>query len=166
MKKLFAAAVLLWLPAGAFAEEAAGQREPTLITSDGPLEMDNNKKVAVFDDNVVVTDAQGKVNADHMEVYFDKENEIDRIFCKGHVKIDQTDRHSESDEAVYEAKEQKLILTGDPVIRQGEDEYRAEKITIFTAENRVIFEPSAQLVIYPDKDDKNKDNIFSKDDEE
>ena len=166
MKKLFAAAAIYVLAGAAVASaQTSGPVEPTLITSDGPLEMDNNKKVAIFDENVVVIDAQGKVNADHMEVFFDKDNEIDHIYCKGNVKIDQKERRSESDEAVYEAKNQKLILTGNPVIKQGLDEYKAEKITIFTAENRVIFEPSAQLVIYPDKNKDNSDLLVGDDEE-
>lgn len=172
MKMKFLIWVLLELGAGnAMAEITAPTttepKTPTVITSDGPMEVDYSKKIAVFDENVFVNDPQGTVRADHMEVYFDKEtNDIDQIYCKGDVKIHHQDRTSHSDEAVYETKEQKIILTGNPEILQGLDRYRAEKITIFTAENRVIFEPSAQLLVYPKKEDGAKNDLFSPEDDE
>lgn len=134
--------------AAAFANET---KNPTIITSDGPLNADFQNKLAVFKDNVVVKDDQGTINADKMNVHFAKDNQIQKVECYGNVKITQEGRYSESQEAVYFALEKKIILTGDPVIRQGSDQYRAEKITIFTSENRVVFEPSAELMIFPDE---------------
>ena len=90
-------------------------KEPTLITSDGPMDVNFSKKIALFKDNVVVIDPQGKVISDEMKVYFAKEtNEIKKIECKGNVKIFQSGRYSESDEAVFFAAEKKIIITGDP----------------------------------------------------
>lgn len=175
MKKFAVFAILMALSGAAHsqAETAAvpaaptGEKQPTVITSDGPLEVDNKQKTAYFQDNVIVTDAQGQVHADTMRVFFTPDGkDINEIHCKGNVKIYQEDRNSRSDEAVFYAAEQKLILTGNPEIQQGEDLYRADKITIFTAQNRVLFEPSAQLLIYPDKDDKEKSEFMAQEKEE
>lgn len=140
---------------------AQEQKTPTVITSDGPLNADFEKKIAVFRDNVLVKDAQGTVNADKMNVYFMEEsNQIDKIECYGNVKINHDERYSESQEAIYYATQSKIILKGDPVIRQGNDHYRADVITIFTEQNRVIFEPSAQLLIFPDGEMESKTSFM------
>lgn len=144
------------------AEDPNAPKQPTVITSDGPLEVDYTAKTAFFNQNVVVVDTHGTVHADIMKVYFtDDSKDIDHIYCKGNVKIEQPERHSESDEALYEAREERMVLTGNPVIKQGKDQYRADKITIFTKQNRVIFEPSAQLIVYPDKKEKSKTDLFA-----
>ncbi len=141
---------------------AEEKKEPTVITSDGPLNADFEKKIALFEDNVFVKDPQGTINADKMKVFFAKEtNQIEKMECFGNVKIKQEDRRSESQKAVYYALEGKIVLTGDPVIHQGNDDYRAEKITIFAQENRVIFEPSAQLLIFPDKETGSKTSFMN-----
>lgn len=154
MKKIIILlAALMLFQANARANETTGEKKPTLITSDGPLDADFENKTAVFKDNVVVKDEQGTVKADKMKVFFGNENnEIDKIECRGNVEIRQKDRYSESEEAIYYAAEKKIVLKGDPVIRQESDHYRAEVITIFTEQNRVLFEPSAQLLIFPDEE--------------
>ncbi len=140
---------------------AVEDKKPTVITSDGPLNADFEKKIAIFKDNVLVKDDQGTINSDKMKVFFAGEsNQIERVECYGNVKIKHDKRYSESDEAIYYALENKIILTGDPLIKQGSDQYRAEKITIFTVQNRVIFEPSAQLVIFPGEEMDSKLNIL------
>lgn len=145
---------LFCMASSSFSEEKS--KEPTLITSDGPLDADFANKIAIFKDNVVVTNPDGVLKADHMKVYFTKgSNQIEKIHCTGNVVIHQTERHSESDEAVYYVFEKKIVLTGDPVIKQDNDHYRGEVITIFTEDNRVVFEPSAQLLIYPNDSSEN-----------
>jgi len=174
MKKIFFASFICTilyslLVLGVFNVEAQEERTPTVITSDGPLEVDFSEKIAVFQDNVLVQDAQGKVQSDYMKVFFNKEgSEIEKIFCKGRVKIHQIKegRQSQSEEALYLAKEQKLILTGHPLIEQGASRYRAEKITIFTAQNRVLFEPNAELLIYSEEEGENKNPLMVSEEEE
>ncbi len=89
---------------------------PTIITCDGPLEIDYEKEVAVFNKNVKVDQKeQIQMYADKMEAYFDfKNKKILRVQSSGNVKIVKGDNVSYSDEANYMASDKRMTLTGRP----------------------------------------------------
>ncbi len=124
--------------------------DTTVITSDGGLNLDYAKHVAIFKRNVMVKDHRGTLKAQEMQVFFEPEgSKIDTIIAKGDVHIVQEGgRVAESQNALIKSLEGVIELTGDPKIRQGKDIYSAEKITIFSKTNQVIFEPRAKLIIY------------------
>lgn len=91
-------------------------KEPTVITCSGPLEIDYGNELAIFNNNVKVDQKeQGEMYSDKMEVYFDFTNKkILRIKSTGNVKIVKGENTSYSDEATYSAADKKMILTGRP----------------------------------------------------
>lgn len=102
-------------------EQGAGDallasKEPTVITCDGPLEIDYEKDTAIFNTNVKVNQKeQGDMYADKMEAYFDfKNKKILRIKSIGNVKIVKGENTSYSEEAEYSAATKKMVLTGRP----------------------------------------------------
>lgn len=87
----------------------------TVITCDGSLEVDYVKNVAQFNRNVVATDARGKLTADAMDVYYDKNSRrVYKIVAEGNVIIEQDGNVTYSDTVVYLASEGRVILGGDP----------------------------------------------------
>lgn len=88
----------------------------TTITCDGPLEIDYQNQLAVFNKNVkAVNEEQGTIYADRMKVYFDfKTKQLNKIVCKGNVKIEKGENTTYSDEAIYLAAEKKVTLLGRP----------------------------------------------------
>ena len=80
------------------------------------------------------------------------------MVARGHVIIDQHEHYSESERADYHSKDQKLVLKGNPIIRKGPNFYAAEVITIFLKTNKVLFEPSARIVVRRDTEE----SLFSK----
>jgi len=98
-------------------EEPFGGPGKLVITCDGPMELDYDKQVAVFHDNVKVTSEgdQGTMVADKMTVLFDSATrQIDRIEAQGNVQIQRDENISYSDGAVFTNAERKVILTGRP----------------------------------------------------
>ncbi|MFH0731994.1 MAG: LPS export ABC transporter periplasmic protein LptC [Candidatus Omnitrophota bacterium] len=88
---------------------------PTVITCDGPLEVDYENNVSYFNKNVVIEDSQGKISADVVIAYFNPEQKgIYKVVAKGNVKITSGENTSQSDEAVYLVNEGRAILTGRP----------------------------------------------------
>jgi len=128
----------------------------TRITSDGKLILNYFTKIADFKDNVIVkTSDGGKLKSDKLTVFFDsKGDDIEKMIAIGHVFIDQQDHQAEGDRAEYYSKTGRLILSGNPVIKKGENYYSAEVITINTQTNKVYFEPSAQIVIHDFKNEE------------
>lgn len=110
--------------------------DKTVITCDGPLEIDYDKNVAVFKDNVKVVRPDSTIYSDKMDIYFipsEKKTEgvleeakepaaepglmgskIDKIFARGNVKVVKGENISFSETATYTASDKKVVLTGRP----------------------------------------------------
>jgi len=94
-------------------------KEIVMITSDGPMVINKGESMARFEDNVVAVQlAEGRtLKADIMEVYFDQEmNQIQKMICIGNVEITQGQNQTYAQKVVYDAKEEKMVLTGRPKI--------------------------------------------------
>lgn len=92
-----------------------GSKGPTVITCDGALDIDYEKNIAYFNDNVVTTDDRGKLSADHMQVFYDKgQKRVAKIIATGNVVIENPDGNTTySDNVIYLAEEGRVILGGD-----------------------------------------------------
>lgn len=91
--------------------------ERMVITCDGPMELDYNRQVAVFEKNVRVegSAAQGTLEAQKMTVTFNAATkQIEKLVAEGEVRIMRDENISYGDKAVVTAAEKKLVLTGRP----------------------------------------------------
>ncbi len=114
-------------PAGA---AEADLKDKITITCEGALEIDYEKNIATFLDNVKVERPDTIIFSDKMSLYFssgkgnkkqpNKElgvmgnSSIDKIVCQGNVRIVRGENISYSEEAVYTAADKKIILSGRP----------------------------------------------------
>ena len=108
-------------------------KEKIVITCDGPAEVDYDKNIAVFNNNVKVEKTDTTIYSDRMDIYFvanktkDKtkketqgtdsllsSNKIDKIVASGNVKIERGENVSYSEEAIYTAADRKIVLNGRP----------------------------------------------------
>ncbi|OGX07731.1 MAG: LPS export ABC transporter periplasmic protein LptC, partial [Omnitrophica WOR_2 bacterium GWA2_47_8] len=87
-----------------------------VITCDGPLELDQAKNIAIFNEHVVaIQDGGRELHADMVELYFDPQTKkIQRMICIGNVVVVQGENKSYSDKAVYSGADQKITLSGRP----------------------------------------------------
>jgi len=87
----------------------------TVITCKGPLELEYDKNMAKFYEDVEVVDERGKIYADRMDVFFNpQDKKIEKVFAYGNVRILHEGNTAYAEEAVYEAKESRVILKGKP----------------------------------------------------
>jgi len=124
-------------------------KKKIVITCDGPLQIDYDKNIATFNNNVRVDTQDAIIDSDIMDVYFGKAgadrdtsgskkadadlgsalggsamgSKIDKIVARGNVKITRGENVSYSDEATYNAFDKKIVLSGKPklIIYSGED---------------------------------------------
>jgi len=124
-------------------DQEMNAKKKIVITCDGPLEIDYDKNIATFNNNVNVDTQDAIIQSDIMDVYFGKTgkdnsglekeasglgsatmgSKIDKIVARGNVKITRGENVSYSDEAIYNALDKKIILSGKPklIIYSGED---------------------------------------------
>jgi LPS export ABC transporter protein LptC len=121
-------------------EKEAGVKKKIVITCDGPLQIDYEKNIATFNNNVKVDTQDAFIDSDVMDVYFGKTGEskdvlaskketaamdsamggpamgsrIDKIIARGNVRITHGENISYSEEATYNSKDRKIILSGKP----------------------------------------------------
>jgi lipopolysaccharide export system protein LptA len=149
-----------------------GKGGPIEITSDR-LDAYNEKKMVVFSGNVVAAQDDKTIYADTLNIIYRKEpepragkrpeasgGELDRIEAVGNVRVVQLNRLVTGEKAVYYQDEQKIIVTGNPVLKEGENVIRGERVVVLLDENKGIVESSKQkrvtAVINPPAQDKDK----------
>jgi lipopolysaccharide export system protein LptA len=137
-----------------FTNEGGGKEEPLVIKSN-TLEIDNEKKTVTFTGNVDARKDDWIMNCNKMILFYnqqagkgDTEKEkvrVDKIVAKGAVQIRRTlGGEATAEEATYYQADEKVVLTGKPVVKQGDDLVEGSKITLFLKENRSIVEGSEE----------------------
>lgn len=152
-----------------------GAGNPIQITSDR-LDAYDDKALVLFSGNVVATQDDAVIHADELYLYYEKEKKgentpsgvtvsggkVKRIELKGNVHIEKGERTVSGDKAVFRNADQTVVMTGNAVMREGDNVIKGDKITVFLNENRGIVESSGKnkrvtAVIYPEDKSLHKD---------
>jgi lipopolysaccharide export system protein LptA len=137
MRKSFTLALLLLAATSAFGAQPA-RKEPLKIKSDTLL-TDNQQKTATFEGKVVARQADMTLYADRVVVsYTGDGKELSKVEAFGNVRILQENREATGAHAVYEPKEARIILDGNPKVTQGEDVVTGKVITYYVNEQRSV----------------------------
>jgi lipopolysaccharide transport protein LptA len=157
MKRLQKQFIIVCLMAAGAALSAAAEAEGgspveavTVITSE-KLTFDYKKQYALFENNVLVTDPEMQLAADRLTVIFDAKGKAQSIKAEGRVTIKQADKTAQAGLATYDFETGKIVLAIKPRVSRGRDMLEGELITFWRDQNRMICQPQARLVIYPEK---------------
>jgi lipopolysaccharide export system protein LptA len=126
-------------------EEAIGldfavTEEPIRVSAK-TLEWDHKAHRATFHSEVVARQKDLEIYSDDLMVFFNEtDNDVTRLVAKGNVTIIQLDRRATCEEAVYDRSQNRLVLEGDPVIRQGQNEVRGRRVIFYVEERRSVVE--------------------------
>lgn len=95
----------------------------TKVNCDGPLIVLYKENMAIFRDNVMVEDKDGKLFADKLTVEFNGDTqELDRVVAEGNVKLKKDKSYTISDMAIYTETTKSAQLLGRPRIIIDPDE--------------------------------------------
>ena len=128
-----------------------------VIKSDS-LEIDNKRKIVIFTGNVDARKDNFIINCQKMRLYYlsdstemdsGKEDlKVDKIVATGKVKITRTNGGlAMAEQAIYYQNDERVVLTGKPVVKQGNDFVEGAKITLLLKENRSIVEGSEDIKV-------------------
>ncbi len=139
--------------------ESLDTNEVTVITSK-ELFLDYNGRTVRFEESVHVQDPQMTMDCGTMNVRFGENNEIDWIEALTEVKLNNEGREAQAGRAVYDITTDEFLLEDEPKIMDGRNMLLGERIRFWRATGRMVCEPSARLIIYPDE--KLETKLFEK----
>ena len=94
---------------------SSGPSSRTIVTCEGPLEINYNKNKATFYNSVKVQDAKGDIFADRIDVYFRPGTaRIRCVAARGNVRIVNGENVTYSEKAIYLVEESRLVLPRKP----------------------------------------------------
>jgi lipopolysaccharide export system protein LptA len=122
--------------------------QPITITSDRAA-LDNKSHTAVHTGNVVIKRGDLTLYSDEITTWFDKDaKRIDKIEATGRVKLLHLNRIITAETGTYLDQEQKIILTGNPVCKEGDNMLTGSCITYFIAEDKIVVD-DAKSILHP-----------------
>jgi lipopolysaccharide export system protein LptA len=183
---LFLSFWILWFPPNAGGQtqtlkKAFGdsQGQPIVIKSNS-LEIDHQRKMVTFSGNVEAKREDWTIQCQKMIVYYEEKGKepaqkesmkeekgkdlpqtegtkIDKIVAKGDVRITRASGGlATAEEATYYWDDERVVLTGKPVVKQGDDFVEGSVVTLLLKENRSLVEGSGdtrvRAVISPRSD--------------
>jgi lipopolysaccharide export system protein LptA len=94
-----------------------------------------------FKGNVVAKQEETTLYADALVVRYESETKkLKEIMATGNVRIVQLDRRATSQRATFYQEENKVVLDGDAVVREGDNEIRGERVIFYVNEERSVVE--------------------------
>lgn len=127
------------------------QGQPIVVKSD-TLEFDHQRKQVTFRGNVDAKREDWAIQCRSMVVYYGENPKqpgrkdslkIEKIIARGEVRITLSGGGlATAEEATYDWDEERVVLTGKPVVRQGEDFVEGSVVTLLLKENRSLVEGS------------------------
>jgi lipopolysaccharide export system protein LptA len=141
--------LVLFFTSGEAQEKKAGSakgfgfmtsRSPIEITSD-TVEGDQKQNRVAFKGNVVAKQEEATLYANLVVVHYDAEmKKIKEIVATGNVRIVQLDRRATCQKATFFQNENKIVLDGEAVVREGDNTVRGERVVYLIDEERSYVE--------------------------
>lgn len=133
-----------------------------LTITSSKMTLNNPMNTIVFEGDVTIAQEAMTLKADVVNVVFEPVSEgengliegaerrraLSTITATGDIKFIQGIRTVYANKAVYFKQDEKMVFTGSPNIREGRDELKGDKITVFILEDRVVVE-GGEAIIHP-----------------
>ena len=115
-------------------------KAPIDITSD-MVEADQKQNTVTFRGNVIGKQENITLYANVLTIHYDSESKgIKMVVATGNVKIVQLERRATSQKATFHQDENKVVLEGEAVIREGENVIRGERVIYYVEEEKGVVE--------------------------
>jgi lipopolysaccharide export system protein LptA len=159
------------------AKKANPFSELSLTSGQGPisirshkLEFFYNEKRVVYRGDVTATRGDGTLKSDELTVTYEDApvtkaavqpaaqsdstggvpsgQRIKEAVAEGNVEITSTDRRATCKKAIFNEVARTVVLSGDAVLRQGENEVRGQTVTVYLDEGRTVVERGSDSEVF------------------
>jgi len=131
----------------------AGTAEIITIDSDR-MELDQKKNTVVYMGNVVTVRGNVTMKSDTLTATYNPEMQrLTEVVAEGNLEVTHGNRIATGAKAIFNSVDNSVVLTGDPVISQGNSRVSGCRIIMFINEERGVVEGGCQrvkAVIFPD----------------
>jgi lipopolysaccharide export system protein LptA len=131
------------------------KKDPIYITSDW-LEVDQRKNTITYKGRVVTVQADMTMRSDVLTAFYDEGmKQMQQLVAEGKVNATQGNRVATGDKAIFDDKAKTVTLTGNPMMRQGNNQVTGTKIVYFIEQDRAVTESDGkirvQATIFPEE---------------
>jgi len=135
-------------------QENSGEEIKILITAD-QVEFDPQNNMATYEGGVTVKQDNTFLYADRIEVYWaEGEQKIELIKAYDNIRIVKEDKIITAQKGIYYHQDRKVILTGNPMTRQGKNCITGDTITYFWDQGKALIEGNAKATIAVEEENK------------
>jgi len=115
-------------------------RAPIDMTSD-TVEASQKQNSVTFKGNVVARQEDITLYANTLVIYYDPDAKgIKTVVASGNVKIVQLERRATGQKITFRQDDNKVLLEGEAVLREGENVIRGDRVVCYIDENRCLVE--------------------------
>ncbi len=140
---------------GAFAGLQFGNSKSPIDIKSESMSLDYEHHAILWTGHVHANQANAQLTADNLHVnYLDKDfKQMKDIVAEGNVRISQGTRWATGNHGVMDQTKHTMVLTGSPVVHDGNDQITGSKITVYLDTGRSVVE-GAHAVIFPHQGDE------------
>lgn len=141
-----------------FLKGVEGEKKGPTVVRSNSLEIDDKQKIVTFLGGVDATKDSLHITCQRLVVYYHYPKEqrgeknpgkgemkIEKIVATGDVKIQRPNGGiATAEQATYYQSDERVVLSGKPMVKQGEDFVEGTVITLFLKEDRSIVEGTGE----------------------
>lgn len=114
------------------------------------MSADNKGKTAVFSGKVVAKQGDLTIYADKITInYGNEKGDVEKIEADGDVRIVHENRRGTASHAVYDSRQGRITLTGNPKVMQGADTITGKTIIYLIDEEKSVVTERVEVTIHP-----------------
>ena len=142
------------------------KKDPIYITADW-MEFDQTKNTITYKGRVITIQGEMTIRSEILTADYNPEmKQIRQIVAEGKVNATQGNRVATGDKAVFDDQAKTVTLTGNPVMRQGNNQISGSRVIYFVEQDRAVAEGDGkvrvQATIFPEElQQKNKGEAAS-----
>ena len=176
VQRFFKTALKIYLGGFLLLSASGGWAGPTQVDQAMPLSITSKSMIAkdidrmvIFEGDVVLNKGEFTLTADRLEVTLNPGDQgsgpsgkgdailsdlskgkeaISLIEAIGNVQVTQGNRHGKAEHAIYDQKEEKVVLTGQPEVWEQDYRVSGRRMIFFLREQKNVVEDS-KAVVYP-----------------
>jgi lipopolysaccharide export system protein LptA len=130
-----------------------GEAKPIDIKSDS-LKVFHKEHYGMFTGNVVADRRDVQLFCRELRAEYDEKGQVERLICNGNVRVVMGQKETTGAKAVFENTKDLITVSGDPVLKDGDDHMRGDLVIFNLADDTVqVDKPRGKVTMKP-RDEK------------